>query len=140
MTSITVLNPFLVNSQNNLQQTLVVIDSAVNDYQLLLEGIEPDAQVIVLDSRQDGIAQISQILAQQLVTSLQIIAHGSPGSLQLGNTQLNLYNLHHYQSQLQQWQITDLLIYSCEVAAGETGKSLIDQLHQLTGANIAASA
>ncbi|HLP91660.1 MAG TPA: FG-GAP-like repeat-containing protein [Nostocaceae cyanobacterium] len=123
----------------NYLTTLVVIDSAVPDYQLLVAGIEPTAQVIVLDQQQDGITQITAAVEQNRISSLQLIAHGSPGSLQLGNIALNLDNLHSYQQQLQQWQVTDILIYACEVAAGEIGQTFINQLHQLTGANIAAS-
>jgi Ca2+-binding RTX toxin-like protein len=139
MTSTIIFNPSPVNSQRHLDHILVVIDSAVKDYQLLLAGIDSDAKVQVLDSKQDGIAQISEIITQQPVDSLQIIAHGSPGSLQLGKTALNLDNLHTYQQQFQQWQVEEILIYGCEVAAGEAGKTFINQLHQLTGANIAAS-
>ena len=119
--------------------TLVFIDSKVDDYEMLLQGIVPDARGIVLNAEFDGIAQISAILGSKTVDSVQIIAHGSPGSLQLGNTVLNAENIHKYQQQLQQWQIREILIYGCEVAAGATGTTLIEQLHQLTGANIAAS-
>ncbi|QLE56732.1 DUF4347 domain-containing protein [Nostoc sp. TCL26-01] len=128
------------NIATSLQNTtLVVIDAGVQDYQLLLTGITPTTPVLILHPQQDGIEQITALISQQQIHSLQIIAHGSPGNLQLGNTQLNLDNLYHYQQQLQQWQITDLLIYSCELAQGETGQAFINQLHQLTRANIAAS-
>ncbi|WYL99987.1 MAG: DUF4347 domain-containing protein [Gloeotrichia echinulata CP02] len=119
--------------------TLVLIDSGVDDYEMLLQGILPDARGIVLNRELDGIEQISAILGSQNVDSLQIIAHGSPGSLQLGNTVLNAENIHKYRQQLQQWQVRDILIYGCEVAATAQGKSFISQIQQLTGANIAAS-
>nr|WP_292737310.1 DUF4347 domain-containing protein [Nostoc sp. JL31] len=99
----------------------------------------PTAEVIVLNKHQDGIAQISALCKNHPAVGIQIIAHGSPGNLQLGNSQLNLANLHTYRQQLQQWQVREILIYGCEVAATETGKTFIEQLHQLTGANIAAS-
>ncbi|MEH2012188.1 FG-GAP-like repeat-containing protein [Nostoc sp.] len=122
------------------KHTLVIIDSAINDHQILAQGIIPTAKVIVLNKHQDGIAQISAVSKNHPAASIQIITHGSPGSLQLGNSQLNSDNLHTYRQQLQQWLATEILIYGCEVAAGETGKTFIERLHQLTGANIAASA
>ncbi|MEH2395881.1 FG-GAP-like repeat-containing protein [Nostoc sp.] len=122
------------------KHTLVIIDSAINDHQILAQGIIPTAKVIVLNKHQDGIAQISAVSKNHPAASIQIITHGSPGSLQLGNSQLNSNNLHTYRQQLQQWLATEILIYGCEVAAGETGKTFIERLHQLTGANIAASA
>jgi hypothetical protein len=123
----------------NYKSTLVVIDSGVQDYQLLVTGIEPTAQVIVLDKQQNGITQITATLRQKSITSLQLIAHGSPGNLQLGSIALNLNSLYTYQQQLQNWQIEEILIYACEAATGEIGKTFLNQLHQLTGANIAAS-
>ncbi|MBW4646456.1 MAG: VCBS repeat-containing protein [Goleter apudmare HA4340-LM2] len=121
------------------KQTLVIIDSAIDHHQLLAQGILPTAEVIILDQHQDGITQISALINNCPVASLQIIAHGSPGGLQLGNSQLNLATLYTHRQQLQQWQVAEILIYGCEVAADERGKTFIEQLHQLTRANIAAS-
>lgn len=64
--------------------------------------------------------------------------------MQLGNTQLNRFTLDHYASQLQQWAEAltaqaNILLYGCRVAAGEWGLAFIQQLRQLTGAEIAAS-
>ncbi|WP_334909116.1 FG-GAP-like repeat-containing protein [Nostoc sp.] len=122
------------------KHTLVIIDSAIEDHQILVQGIIPTAKVTVLNKHQDGIAQISALCHNYPTANIQIIAHGSPGNLQLGNSQLTLDNLHTYRQQLQQWLAAEILIYGCEVARGETGKTFIEQLHQLTGANIAASA
>jgi Ca2+-binding RTX toxin-like protein len=46
---------------------------------------------------------------------------------------------------VQQWRYAlsekaDILLYGCEVAAGEMGESFVQRLHQLTGTNISASA
>ncbi|HLP88021.1 MAG TPA: SBBP repeat-containing protein [Nostocaceae cyanobacterium] len=129
----------LQTTSQNYNSTLVVIDPAVQDYQLLVAGVEPTAKVIILDQQQDSITQITTAISQNSITNLQLIAHGSPGSLQLGNITLNLDNFPTYQQQLQNWQVKELLIYACELAAGEIGKTFIAQLHHLTGANIAAS-
>ncbi|WP_445635253.1 hypothetical protein NSTC745_07193 [Nostoc sp. DSM 114161] len=121
------------------KQTLVIIDAGIDDHQILKLGILPTAKVAVLNKHIDGIDQISALCKKHPAASIQIIAHGSPGSLQLGSSQLNLGNLHTYRQQLQQWFAAEILIYGCEVAAGETGKTFIESLHRLTGANIAAS-
>ncbi|MEQ9484847.1 DUF4347 domain-containing protein, partial [Coleofasciculus sp. F4-SAH-05] len=68
---------------------LVVIDSAVADYQSLLKGVTPDALVIILNRHQDGVEQITTALQHhKTIKTLDIVAHGSPGCLSLGNTQL----------------------------------------------------
>ncbi|MEH2211450.1 DUF4347 domain-containing protein [Nostoc sp.] len=142
--------------------SLVFIDMAVEDYSGLVNGVLPNSQVFVLDSTQNGVEQITKILTswadtQPLVvrhrsnlTNIHIVCHGVPGCLQLGNTYLRIDTLDEYSQQLQQWQKifftsgkannpSNLLIYGCNVALGDAGEEFVEKLHQLTGANIAAS-
>jgi hypothetical protein len=120
--------------------TIVFIDSAVDDYQTLVNGVIPEAEVIVLDPNQDGVLAIAQALqGRSNITSVHIVSHGAPGCLYLGNTQLSLDTFNRYATQLQQWDVANLLLYGCNVAAGDAGAEFIAKLHQLTGANIAAS-
>ncbi|WP_414590445.1 DUF4347 domain-containing protein [Anabaena sp. CCY 9614] len=123
---------------------IVFIDAAVSDYQSLIAGITLGSQVVVLDSKLDGITQITEALQGGKYKSIHIVSHGSEGSLQLGATQLNHENLATYTQQLQQWisaltDDADILLYGCNVASGQQGIAFIKQLHLLTGANIAAS-
>ena len=92
-----------------------------------------------------GLEQITVALASRSgINSIHIISHGSPGSLQLGATKLSLTNLRTYAKQLQQWSAAladsaEILLYGCDVAAGEKGANFVQQLSQLTRAKIAAS-
>ncbi|MEH1842182.1 MAG: DUF4347 domain-containing protein [Nostoc sp.] len=141
---------------------LVFIDTAVEDYQSLVNGVISHTEVFVIDSTKNGVEQITEILAtraDQNLSSIHIVCHGAPGNLQLGNAHLGLDNLEYHSQQLQQWQkifstssksnkpsitsatksVANLLIYGCNVADGDVGAEFIAKLHQLTGANIAAS-
>lgn len=125
--------------------TIVFIDSAVDEYQTLVKGVASGAETIVLDPTLDGVAQITELLAERTdVVAVHIVSHGSPGCLYLGNTQLSLDTLECYAGQLQTWAtpltVSPLLLYGCNVAAGDAGEEFLERLHQLTGANIAASA
>ena len=125
--------------------TIVFIDSAVDEYQSLVDSAIPEAEVIILDSTYDGIDQITNVLQGRTnIAAIHIVSHGSPGSLQLGNSQLSLNTLERYSSQLLTWATpltsSSLLLYGCNVAAGDAGEEFLERLHQLTGANIAASA
>jgi Tol biopolymer transport system component len=129
----------LINKRN-----IIFIDTRVPDYKNLLANIQPDTEVVILDPAKDGIAQITESLLGKQYDSLHIVSHGSAGSLQLGSNYLNSGNLSQYQSQLQQWKTAlteeaDILLYGCDVAAGETGISFVQQLSQMTGADVAAS-
>jgi Domain of unknown function (DUF4347) len=98
-----------------------------------------------LTPKQNEIAQISRFLAtEQGVESIHIVSHGSVGSLQLGNFQLNANNIVNYQDSLKSWSQAlapgaDILLYGCNVAATAIGKTFVNQLKAITGANIEAS-
>ena len=124
----------------NKVATVVFIDAGVENYQQLVNGVIPAAEVFVLDAVADGIEQIGQVLQQrQDIDAVHIVSHGAPGCLYLGNTQLSLDTFNRYATQLQQWDVANLLLYGCHVAAGDSGEEFVEKLHRLTGANIAAS-
>ncbi|MCC5625974.1 DUF4347 domain-containing protein, partial [Nostoc sp. CHAB 5715] len=146
---------FQVNpaTSTSYSHSLVFIDMAVEDYSDLVNGVLDNAEVFVLDSTQNGVEQITEILAsynRPNLTNIHIVCHGAPGCLQLGNTHLGLDTLDEYSQQLQLWQkifstsaksnnLWNLLIYGCNVALGDAGAEFVEKLHQLTKANIAAS-
>jgi uncharacterized delta-60 repeat protein len=122
------------------QKRLVAIDAGIESYELLVAGVVDGASVIILQSDRDGVEQITDALQNYRdITSLHIVSHGSPGCLYLGSTQLSLDTLDRYAFQLLQWFSPSLLLYGCNVAAGDAGAEFMARLHQLTGANIAAS-
>jgi Ca2+-binding RTX toxin-like protein len=136
------MKPTLHSNPKALNQvaTVVFVDAGVENYQQLVDGVIPTAEVFVLDAAADGIEQISQVLQQrQDVGAVHIVSHGAPGCLYLGNSQLSLDTLNRYAPQLQQWDVANLLLYGCNVAAGDAGAEFITKLHVLTGAEIAAS-
>lgn len=126
-------------------KTLVVIDTGLQNYTELIEGIVPQAAVLLLDTQDDGITQISQFLtSHRHITDLYLLAHGRPGHLQLGSTDLSLDTLPHYEAVLKDWAIAlaqkaTLHLYACNVAQGEDGRAFVNQLSRVTGANLAAA-
>jgi hypothetical protein len=136
------MKPTLHSKPKTLNQvaTVVFVDAGVDNYQQLVDGVIPTAEVFVLDAAADGIEQISQVLQQrQDVDAVHIVSHGAPGCLYLGNTQLSLDTFNYYATQLQKWDVANLLLYGCNVAAGDAGAEFIAKLQALTGAEIAAS-
>ncbi|MBW4491941.1 MAG: putative Ig domain-containing protein, partial [Oscillatoria princeps RMCB-10] len=126
------------------KKQILFIDAAVPSCESLISGTLQGVETVVLHPREEGVGQIGAVLAGRSgLQSLHIVSHGSPGSIQLGSTKLNGDTIHTYANQLQQWAEalagTDILIYGCSVAAG-AGSAFLEELHRLTGANIAASA
>ncbi|MEG4966560.1 DUF4347 domain-containing protein, partial [Microcoleus sp. B6-A1] len=138
-----------LNNQVSVR-SIAFIDPQVEDYQSLMAGVTPGTEVVVLEGNKDAIDQITQILALRTnIDSIHIVSHGAPGSLQLGDVRFSLDDIECDRNSLQQWfsPRTDsipnnrphILLYGCNVAAGETGKAFIKRLSELTGASVAAS-
>ncbi|MCX7107857.1 MAG: DUF4347 domain-containing protein, partial [Methylococcales bacterium] len=122
----------------------------MTDWQSLAAGAGADTAVLILDSGTDGLTQISDYLSiastqgLPLLQSIQIISHGSVGSLQLGSSTISSNNLGLYSKQLAKigsslTDTGDILLYGCNVAAGQAGLDFINQLSALTNADVAAS-
>jgi uncharacterized delta-60 repeat protein len=126
-------------------ENVVFIDSRVAGYETLIAGLGADTQWYLLNADQDGIDQMQLILANYSgLKSIQIVSHGSIGTLYLGSTVLRSGNLASYQNQMQAigsslTESGDILLYGCNVAQGDAGKLFIDSLANLTGADIAAT-
>ena len=138
-------NLFPTLNPSNRPTQLVVIDSSVEDYATLLEGLDKSATVLHLDAAADGVLQINAALQQlQNLESIHLISHGDSGEIQLGATQLNADTLVDYRSTLEGWEsilsdTADILVYGCKVGEDIAGQTFLDQLSQWTGADIAAS-
>ncbi|WP_152088404.1 Ig-like domain-containing protein [Limnospira platensis] len=138
------LSAFRVSESLNTGQQVVIIDSGVEDYRELIRGLRAVVDVIILDPNRDGVLQIAETLHQyNTIAQIHIICHGSPGCLKLGNVELTSETLPHYSQHLEtlnhKLHHSSIILYSCRVAAGPRGETFLQQLHQLTGANISAS-
>jgi large repetitive protein len=128
-------------------QILVILDPRIDNHKLLAKGVLDGAKVLTLKPKLDGIQQISSALAKHpKVLSLHILSPAAPGCLHLGNSQLDLHSLERYAWDLQGWfpyalnpSPYSILLYGDSVAADLTGHHFVQQLHQFTGAAIAAA-
>jgi glucose/arabinose dehydrogenase len=123
---------------------LIFIDTAVENVEELISGIN-SGRIVVLDPTQDAVKQITAVLEQhQNLSSVHILSHGATGTLQLGGVTLSTETLPKYQEVLQQWRSAltseaDILFYGCNVADTSAGVDFVQQVAQLTGADVAAS-
>ncbi|MDD2742794.1 MAG: DUF4347 domain-containing protein, partial [Rhodocyclaceae bacterium] len=126
-------------------KNVVFIDSRVAGYETLIASLGADTEWYLLSAEGDGVAQMSSILVNySALDSIQVISHGSAGTLYLGSTVLNSGNLYSYESQLQAIgaslsETGDILLYGCNVAQGDLGLELVNSLAGITGADVAAS-
>jgi len=122
---------------------IVFVDSHADNYQTLLTGVTSGTEAVLLNSAEDGVAQITRYLqGRQGISSITIASHGSAGAIQLGNSFLDRENVEHYRADLQQWarsltKDADVLLLGCNVAAESS--ELLQAIAQLTQADVAAS-
>ncbi|WNM57809.1 DUF4347 domain-containing protein [Candidatus Nitrospira allomarina] len=128
------------------RREIVFIDTRVEDYQTLMKGIHPSAEVILLDAERDGLEQIAEVLeGRNAVDAIHLIGEGTEAELHLGTAFLTNDSIsNHYAALLSQIGQSlsadaDLLIYGCTFGRGQAGFSAIQTLAELTGADIAAS-
>lgn len=124
---------------------LVVIDPQVTALAVLVAGVQPGAQVLVLDRDRDGLAQITQFLRHHTgFTSLHLVGHGQPGCLKLGKGAITLHTLDRAAADLATWQHAfdgnfEIQIYGCNSGQGAIGRAWVQKWHTLTGAGVAAA-
>ena len=139
-----------LRAQGQLPQELVMIDAAVQDREQIIAEFAARADatpvsIFILDGTRDGVEQLTDVLAHfDRVSAVHLFAHGAAGQIQLGSVQLSTQTLSQYAAQLTSWQDAltwdaDLLIYGCDVAATEDGEELLEAIHVLTSADVAAS-
>ena len=101
--------------------------------------------IVMLDADEDGVAQIDRVLAgEHDLAAIHILSHGASGSIGLGSSRVDAGFLADHEAAVAGWGRAlqadgDLLLYGCDVAAGEQGRAFLQQLARLTGADVAAS-
>ncbi|MGZ5094540.1 MAG: DUF4347 domain-containing protein, partial [Burkholderiales bacterium] len=138
-------------SQQTTTHEVVFVDAAIPDYRQLIDDIaaqangERNLRVVLIEGDTDGISKISNVLSGlQNIDAVHIISHGSDGNVRLGATLLDAAGLRERGAEIQAWagsltQNADILLYGCDVAQLADGRSLVDNLASLTGADVAAS-
>jgi hypothetical protein len=126
-------------------QRVVFFESSVANIQVLRQGLSADTDSVALDSDGDGLMEMAAFLAgRHDLTSIGVVAHGAPGAVALGSASLNAQSLGRYGNELAVVGSAlgaggELDLWSCDVAAGETGASLVGDLALATGAGVAAA-
>lgn len=121
------------------------IDSRVPQPELLTAGLDPSVVVVMLNDQETGLTQIARALqGYENVSTVNVISHGGPGALALGSGLVTTASLASESTALDSIRASlsegaDLLLYGCDVAAGDEGQRFIQALAAATGADVAAS-
>lgn len=127
------------------RREVAFVDSSVEDFQTLVDGIKDGVEIFVFDGSKGGVDQIASILEKETnIDAIHILSHGSTGEITLGTDKLNGDTLDDYNEQLQIIKDSlsengDILLYGCNVAKDGSGQEFIEALANLTQADISAS-
>ncbi|MDQ8036256.1 MAG: DUF4347 domain-containing protein [Pedobacter sp.] len=124
---------------------LLFVDANIDGYEALIAGLGSNIEVHTLQG-QGWSAQMKSVLEQHQgdIAAVHLVSHGTAGELRLAGSSITSTNLDAYAplwAAMKQslTQDGDLLIYGCDVAAGDSGTAFIQALSERTGADVAAS-
>ncbi|HSV82048.1 MAG TPA: DUF4347 domain-containing protein, partial [Ramlibacter sp.] len=123
---------------------VVFVEDNVSDYQTLVAGMRAGVEVVLLDSRGDGLRQMAAYLdGRSGIDVIHVVSHGAEGRLDLGTLSLDTATTQTRAADLAALGAAlgadgDLLLYGCSVAGGE-GAGFISAIATATGADVAAS-
>ena len=124
---------------------IAIIDAAVENSATLVADLPDNIPVYYLNSQQDGIEQITEILKEhQNLEAIHILGHGRAGEMNLGSGVLNNQTLTRATAKISSWSQAltmeaDILLYGCNFAQGEVGQATLAKFARLTQADVAAS-
>lgn len=130
-----------ITTQPQTRREIAFVDTSVEDYQTLVEGIGENVEVYEISST-DEIEAILQNL--QDLDAIHILSHGSTGEITIGSETINSETLTQFSDTLEVIKNSlsddgDILLYGCNVASDGEGQDFIDEIATLTEADVAAS-
>ncbi|THF63628.1 DUF4347 domain-containing protein [Pseudothauera nasutitermitis] len=141
------LPPPLENGSGRERQEVVFVDTSVSDYRTLVAGIRAGVEIVMIDGGRSGLAQVAEwAQGRSGYDAIHILSHGSTAALYLGSDRLSTADLDGEAVQASLAQIGaaltesgDLLLYGCDIGAGEDGLEFLGRLAEATGADVVAS-
>ncbi len=94
----------VTNSKN-----IVFIDQGVSDWSMLVDGVLPGHEIVILDAKCPALEQMTEAL-QRLnqdgtgIDSIHIISHGKPGALVFASSEISEESIQEDSSQLSLWE------------------------------------
>ncbi|BBK42497.1 hypothetical protein STVA_25170 [Allostella vacuolata] len=124
---------------------LVVIDTALADWPLLVAAAPDGAEILLVGPDEDGLARLAEWIADRPgYDALHVLAHGAPGLARLGSARIAWATLQHHRASLAAIGRASrpggqVLLYGCSIAGSPQGVALVDALAGILEVPVAAS-
>ena len=129
----------------NFKSELLFIDPSVPDINIIVKGLRPEVDAVLLTAERPVASQMAAHLAgREDLDVIHIMAHGSPGRVHFAAGDWSLETLARQESGLRQigqalGEGAELRLWSCEVGKGEEGAAFTAALSRLVGAPVASA-
>ena len=131
-------------TSNNKVKEIAFVDASIKNTDSLLREIDPNVDIVLIDSQRDGVEQIAETLATQKdIGAIHILSHGRSGILDLGTTKLSAASmLSNHADEMAVIrgalsQNADILIYGCNFGQDTQGARAVELLAVATDADVA---
>ncbi|MCP1220346.1 DUF4347 domain-containing protein [Acetobacter orientalis] len=134
----------VTDSSKNTAHSIAFIDTSVSNWQVLANSLEPNTEIVKIAPGTDALAQMTKAIAQENnIETISIISYGQQGSLSIGSG-LDVSSLTKDSASVSSWsehmaKDGQILLWGCDAGAGASGTQLVDTLHTLTKADVAAN-
>jgi len=124
---------------------VIFIDPSVKKAEIIVSQLPEWVEVVRLSPIMDGVAQISAYLTGKVnLSAIHIISHGNRGYFVLNGKRIDGDFLWNHGDLISAWgqaliENGDILLYACNLAATDEGKTFVKRFVDLTGADVAAS-
>jgi Domain of unknown function (DUF4347) len=129
--------------RSSAAREIVFIDPTIEAIDVMLAGLRPEVEAVLLDAEQPAPRQMARALAgREGIEAIHVVAHGAPGEVRFAAGTLSSDTARTYAGDLAEIGANQarLLLWSCNTGAGEAGRSFVATLVHATGLEIAASA
>ena len=124
---------------------VVFIDKSVPGYLALLDELSEHYLVHILDTNQNALRQIANIIGNDSnLGSLHIVSHGEPGVLKFSSGSITSDNAKNFSKDLitignALGKEADVHLYGCDIGGGGKGEEFLQLLSRISGVDFAAS-
>ncbi len=123
---------------------LLLLDHRVEQPEAFLALASEDLRIRVLASEEDALQVLIEEASRQHTRCVHLVAHGSPGCLQIGHEWWEIGFARLEASRLAQLGAAlgpdaSLLLYGCEVGGGSVGSAFVKALQSALGVPVAAA-
>lgn len=118
---------------------VLVADAGVEGLPILLEGLEPGVEALLIPPTQPARPVLAALLQAPCLRRLHLLGHGAAGEIRLGRSALGRRWLQTLRPLCWAGPLQEICLWSCGTAAGDHGRACLQLLADRCGVVVHAS-